>query len=261
MTLVPAVAVIVALQAGTAPRLTPLEVGAIVAVALVLGIGATLVVRRRATAAWLRERAARRLAERRRRDGGVLRAIVDTGAGEVRIRGRVRTLRPVPTPAGDLVAAFRARGIEAPEGDERGRPAVVEAQACGRFLVDDGSGVAVIDDDAFTIEPLDVPIKADLLALRDGDLVEVVGPARREAPPEDAALRLGDGETALVLDGRPDAPVLLVPLPLAASLAPPRSRAFGVPTRPGPHTLEHDALHEVEAGGRADAEAHGPITR
>lgn len=260
MMLVPAVVAIVALQAGTSPRLDALAVGAIVGGALVLGIVVTLVLRRRATAAWLRQRTARRLAERRRVESGVLRAIVDADPGEVRIRGRVRTLRPVPAPGGDLVAAFRARRVEAEPGG-RGRPEVVEVSACGRFVVDDGSGVAVVDDDAFTIEPLDVQVRGDVIAIRDGDLIEVVGPARREVTADDGALRLGDGETALVLDGRPDAPVLLVPLPLAASLAPPRSRAFGVPTRPGPHTLEHDALHEVEAGGRADAEARGPITR
>lgn len=260
MAVVPAGIAVVALQAGPTPRLGALEVGAILAGALIAGVAVTLVVRRRATAIWLRARMARRFAERRRRDGGVLRAIVDAEPGDVRIRGRVRTLRPVPTPAGDLVAAFRARRVDEGSSDG-GAPATIDVSACGRFVVDDGTGVAIVDDDAFTIEPLDVPTRADLIALRDGDLVEVVGPARREAAPDDPALRRADGETVLVLDGRPDMPLLLVPLPLAASLAPPRSRAFGVATRPGPHTLEHDALHEVEAGGRADAEARGPITR
>ena len=76
-------------------------------------------------------------------------------------------------------------------------------------------------------------------------------------PPDVNSMPLGDALTALVFDGRPDRPLLLLPLPLEASMAPPRSRAYGVATRPGPQTMEHDALAEAEAGGRADAEAGG----
>jgi hypothetical protein len=251
----PALVTVLVLQARAPAALSPLGVGAVVAGGVVAGLALVVVLQRRAIAAWARARATRKRAERRRLDAGVLRAIVDAEPGQVRVRGRVRTLRPVPTPAGDLVAAFRGRRIEGAGA----RREVVEVQACGRFLVDDGSGLALVDDDAFAIEPLDVPARGGLIALRDGDLVEVVGPARREPPPEDVARR-GDGETVLMLDGTREAPVLLVALPIAASLAPPRSRAVGAVTRPGPHTLEHDALRQVEAGGRAEAEARGPIT-
>lgn len=257
--LVPTVGVVLVLQARANAVLSPAMLGASIAGAVLASFALTFLVRWRSTEAWLRERAERKRATRHREGGGVLRAIVDAEGDRVRVRGRVRTIRPVPTPRGDLVAAFRARRVE-PGGEPRRRLEVVETAACGRFAVDDGSGVAIVDDDAFALEPLDVAAAAEIVALRDGDLVEVVGPATRTPAPADAPGGPGSDQTALVFDGRPDAPVLLVPLPLEASMAPPRSRAYGAATQPGPQTLEHEAMGQVEAGGRADAEAHGPIT-
>ncbi len=258
--LLPAVGLVIALQATGRAALSPMMLGLTLAGASLASFALTVAIRWRSTDAWLRERTGRARASRRRDEGGVLRAIVDASDGVVRIRGRVRSIRPVPTPGGDLVAAFRARRVEAAAGRGR-REEMVETTAAGRFVVDDGTGLAVVDDDAFALEPLDVGATAEVLALRDGDLVEVIGPARRAPLPQDVHPgNAAEQETALIFDGSPDSLVLLVPLPLEASMAPPRSRAYGVATRPGPQTLEHDALHEAEAGGRAEAEAHGPIT-
>lgn len=260
LVLVPTVGIVIVLQARASAVLSPWTLGASIAGAVLTSFALTFLARWRSTEAWLRERSERSQAERRRERGGVLRAIVDADGGDlVRVRGRVRTIRPVPTPKGELVAAFRARRVET-VGD-RGRLEVVETTACGRLAVDDGSGVAIVDDDAFTLEPLDVATAAEVVALRDGDLVEIVGPATRVPAPADIpGGGPGPEQTALVFDGRPEALVLLVPLPLQASMAPPRSHAYGAATQPGPQTLEHDALGQSEAGGRADAEAHGPIT-
>jgi len=92
----------------------------------------------------------------------------------------------------------------------------VDSCKCGRFLVRDDTGVAVVDDDAFDMWAADgASVRgstADGIWVGDGDEVEVVGPGARE-PIRDATLVEGDyrdGSTAFVFDGRPDDRVYVV---------------------------------------------------
>jgi len=192
----------------------------------------------------------------------------------VRIRGRVRTVRIVRAPDGTMVAAFRmrrrgrSRDAATPQLSPTGQPMqrwIEEVSACGAFLLDDGTGVALVDDDAVDVEALDVaplPSASDgTLALRDGDLAEVLGPATWGSPPPDMVdARLPGDRPLLRFDGRPDARLLVLPLPLTAMLPIARFKAI-LPSRPGsPPTREHEALAEMEARGRAEAETRGGST-
>ena len=189
----------------------------------------------------------------------------------VRIRGRVRTVRIVRAPDGTMVAAFRmrrrgrSRDAGTPQLSPTGQPMqrwIEEVSACGAFLLDDGTGVALVDDDAVDVEALDVaplPSASDgTLALRDGDLAEVLGPATWGSPPTDMVdARLPGDKPLLRFDGRPDARLLVLPLPLTAMLPIARFKSI-LPSRPGsPPTREHEALAEMEAQGRAEAETRG----
>jgi hypothetical protein len=225
---------------------------------------------------WVTDRISRRRVEARHEEAGALQAIADAPDGLVRVRGRVRIVRPVRAPDGTLVAALRmrrlldARHSPAPRPSPTRRPMrrwIEEARACGAFLLDDGSGVALIDDDAFDLEALAVdPLPAardGMLALREGDLAEVIGSARREPAPAELAADPRVGSAPLLcFDGRPDAPLILLPLPLTAVLPVPRAQWFkGKRSSPGGSaTREHEALSELEAAGRAEAEARGRIT-
>jgi hypothetical protein len=225
---------------------------------------------------WFADRMSRQRVEQRCAGAGPLKAIADAPDGTVRIRGRVRGLRMVQAPDGALVAAFRSRRrldireSSPPHPSPKGPPMrrwIEERSGCGAFLVDDGSGVALVDDDAFDIEALDVaplPAGADgMLALREGDLVEVVGSATRGPPPPELAdePRVGSGPL-LRFDGRPDRRLLLLPLPLTAMMPTPQSKWFKSSSRPGgPKTQEHESLSELEAASRGEAEARGRTTR
>lgn len=103
----------------------------------------------------------------------------------VTVRGRVRLLSPARGETGDVAA--RGSGL---------------VGACGRFVVDDGTGLALVDDDAITVwrGPFWAP-RADAIA-RDADEVLVVGPARPPSASERASLgAYRDGGALIVFDG------------------------------------------------------------
>jgi hypothetical protein len=225
---------------------------------------------------WFGDRTSRKRVEQLCEESGQLRAIADTPDGVVRVRGRVRILRPVRAPDGMLVAAYRVRRlVDAREsspppsvaGAERPRRRWIEdGSSCGAFLLDDGSGLALVDDDAFDIEALDVaPIPASgdgMLALAEGDLADVIGPARWGAPPAEFAgsPRLG-GDPVVLFEGRPDERLIILPLPLTAVMPIPRSKWVQPSAPRGPSTREHEALSELEGLARAEAESRGRNTR
>lgn len=229
-------------------------VAVFLASAIILVIVARAVVRAGGFSTWWTTRAGRAEATRRRERAGVIRPIADAKGDEVRVRGRVRAVRPVRTPDGELCAAFRVRGA---------------ATGCGRFTIDDWSGVAVVDASAgeFALEELD-PLERDgapsgQLVLRDGDLVEVVGRARHGAPSADVLRAVpAHQKDVLVFEAKSDLPIVLVPLGVGASMAPPKLHP-GTASTPqhGALTEDHEALGEVEAGGRAEAEEAGRYTR
>jgi hypothetical protein len=223
---------------------------------------------------WFADRLAGRRAARRVEGAGPLRAIVDARDGTEHIRGRVRVIRAVRAPDGTDAAAFHtrtlrsARDAAAPPRSPDGRPMarwIEEGTACGAFLVADGSGLALVDDDAVDLEHLGVePLTAaadGMVALRDGDVVEVSGPAAwGPPPPELVDARLTPSTPLLCFDGRAEARLTLVLLPLTATLPIPRFKSTA-PSAPGsPPTREHEALSEMEAAGRADVESRGRNT-
>lgn len=104
------------------------------------------------------------------------------GASEVALRGRVRA-----------VLGFRADDATAAEG--RGADAVG-----GRFAVEGEDGEAIVDDDRLHLGPF-------TYCVRDGDEVEVRGPARRIE-----ALESGDyrgQKSRWIFDGTPESPVVV----------------------------------------------------
>jgi len=228
-------------------------VAVLLAAAIVVAIVLGAMVRAGGISSWLTMRAGRAEATRRRARAGVLRPIADARGAEVRVRGRVRAVRPVRTPDGELCAAFRVRG---------------GAAGCGRFTIDDWSGVAVVDASAgeFALEALE-PIErhgasSSLLILRDGDLVEVVGRAKHGAPSADVLHSVpAHQDKVLMFEAALESPIVLVPLAVGAAMAPPKLHVGTASTsHHGPHTEDHEALGEVEAGGRAEAEEAGRYT-
>jgi hypothetical protein len=164
-------------------------------------------------------------------------------SGYARIRGRVRVLDPVADPYGRLVGAFVARKVVgvggrvtaaerdeletfdltpiATDGDGMAhvhKGAVTEQSSrCGRFLVSDETGVAVVDDDAFDVWVADdcpAPTGHGFsIAAVDGAIVEIVGPCR-ERPAADDERRTEAGyrerPTVLAFDGQPGDRVLIL---------------------------------------------------
>lgn len=151
------------------------------------------------------------------RDASPLRSIAAHDDGVCRVRGRARVLRPA---VGETeVAAYYRRYLEPLQGGANAR-LVLDAMRCGRFAVVDDTGVAVVDDDALLIWSLVVRLPSDEegeITFRDGQTVEVIGPARWEEPEDTRELRAAvvgyRGEHragALVFHGSPDAPLLVL---------------------------------------------------
>jgi len=145
-------------------------------------------------------RAALRRAAARERIAAVPSAPIAAAAGgRARIRGRVKILRPCEGPT--FSAAFQKE---------------VGEQDCGRFAVVDGSGVAIVDDDVFEIWTKRTtefaPDDAGGVVL-DGAEVEVIGRAAVAEAADVATLgegRYRESPQALVFDGHPDDPVVLI---------------------------------------------------
>jgi hypothetical protein len=155
------------------------------------------------------------------------RPIAEAG-GVCHVRGRARALKPVQGPLGNPVVAFlvrRKKDTIVLVRDRYGTThqvvtevTVEESSGCGVFLIEDETGAALVDDDAFTIAPLatrridwDEPIS---ITVEDGAEVEVIGRAERKpasALPELA--RSGgyrEAPSLLVFDGRPEERVVIL---------------------------------------------------
>ena len=124
----------------------------------------------------------------------------------VRLRGRVRIVRPVLSP-GDArsVGAFWVDG----------------ESSCGRFTLVGPAGVGIVDDDAFEVWGADAAGVPETLGaiVGEGDEVVVVGPGQR-APAGDAGAAVGAGgyrgtAEAIAFDGTAAEPVRIAVLPRA----------------------------------------------
>lgn len=164
------------------------------------------------------------------------RRIGATEDGDVRVRGTVRTLvpsdvpdaapsvairvgrriesqHPLRTPGEWFVAVLESRFDPSRIAALLGRRIVVDSSLGGRFMVSDGTGVAVVDDDAlevFDVRPLHRRLLAPFETIEDGDVVDVLGPARRGMAADACILGGADPDharAALLFDGRPDAKV------------------------------------------------------
>jgi hypothetical protein len=145
---------------------------------------------------------------------------IASSSGRAHVRGRVRMLEPVRAPSGETAAAYLLRVSEGLSGRRRAivGHAVREASGSGTFLVEDDTGAALVDDDAFAVFPLDAagldwnsPLR---LLVQDGDEVEIVGPAARRSSSDCPALAKGktasDATSILVFDGTPAERVLIL---------------------------------------------------
>ncbi len=150
-------------------------------------------------------------------------------SGVCHVRGKVRVLKPVQGPLGNPVVAYfvrRKKDTVIVVRDRYGgttsqivtQVTVEESSGSGVFLIEDETGAALIDDDAFTVAPIstrridwDEPMS---IVVEDGAEVEVIGRAERRpasALPEIA--RSGgyrDAPSLLVFDGKPDERVLIL---------------------------------------------------
>lgn len=201
---------------------------------------------------WLSaRRMTKRVREAWEKAGAVL--PIAQAAGTCTVRGEVRVLSPVSDPFGRKVGAFRARKVVGAggrelvvEGDrslhlqvgaisipvfhEQGGAGmqhvhygstVEESCRCGRFLVEDETGVALVDEDAVDVwVPPEVDGPDDLsfsIAAMEGATVEVMGPgAHRPAREEERAHRRAgyrQAATTFVFDGRPEARVWILVRP------------------------------------------------
>lgn len=136
--------------------------------------------------------------------------------GEVHVQGTLELLEPVAHPDGEEVAAYLLRKREKAQRTD----ATVETQlACGRWLVRDDSGAALVDDDFLAILPPEgtpFPASGNVdVRLRAGDRVRVVGPALRRATPELPQLGhagFRDAPKMLVFDGTATALLVVQPV-------------------------------------------------
>lgn len=161
-------------------------------------------------------RQVRELNKRRRlraRFGSPITPIAAAKDGEAHIRGTVQILEPVMHRQGGEVAAYLFRIRE----DGRRENVAIETQlGCGKFLVRDETGEALVDDDFFAILPEKFPASSNInICIHDGDEIEVVGNASLRALPELPSVgRAGFREAPkiLVFDGGPDALVVIRPV-------------------------------------------------
>lgn len=143
--------------------------------------------------------------------------------GVVRIRGRVQLLQPVTAPdaVGPCAAyVWRTRTTHACGCSQwctaRGWTMTTKRE-CGRFVVFDESGAALVDDDFFEMFMRDgASLPGDDsrgIVLYDGDEVEIIGPAKRAHAQARGVVLQGtfrDNRALLVFDGDPTALVKLV---------------------------------------------------
>lgn len=136
--------------------------------------------------------------------------------GVVRVRGRVQVLQPVTAPNGmGACAAFfwrtrtKQRCTCSPWCVST-TTVLTTRRACGRFVVFDSSGAALVDDDFFELDTrgstLTATDETGGIVLYDGDEVEVIGPAARQSPLARGVViqsTFREAPSLLVFDGRP----------------------------------------------------------
>ncbi|MDI3285249.1 hypothetical protein [Polyangium sp. 15x6] len=155
-------------------------------------------------------------------------APIGSASGVCRVRGRVRVLEPVKGPLGQPVAAFLERRkrqtvglVSAKRGTQVEAVTAVtveEMSAAGVFLVEDESGAALVDDDAFVVAQLggaskdwNEPLS---IVVNDGDEIEVFGPAEWRSgaglPGHASQGGYRDGGNVLAFDGKPTERVVIL---------------------------------------------------
>jgi hypothetical protein len=150
---------------------------------------------------------------------GPVTPIVDVD-GVAHVRGKVIALSTIDGPHGPVVA-LRTRevydDIQLVMGRRGLEPStkrhMIEHAECGRFAVDDGTGVAIVDDDAFILWS-EVGMRLhdeSAITVSEGEEVEVAGVARREDVPNlpPAAANFRERRQTLVLDGTAKQPVII----------------------------------------------------
>lgn len=186
---------------------------------------------------WEAVRVAARLRVRegaRAMDAHPVSSIAEAAGKLVRIRGRVRVLRPVTTAPGDQVAAQLTDEV---------------TRISGRFFVADDTGVAIVDDDA--LELWSSERAGEPVTIREGDTVEVLGRGEwREARELTDGYR--GGKQAFVFNGDAEQPVH-VRLQLADEPAPAPHVRFELMSQ-----AEAD-LQEAEES-QAEAERRAPTS-
>ncbi|MDC3958707.1 hypothetical protein [Polyangium jinanense] len=155
-------------------------------------------------------------------------APIGSASGVCRVRGRVRVLEPVKGPLGQPVAAFLERRkrqtvglVSAKRGTQVEAVTAVtveELSAAGVFLVEDESGTALVDDDAFVVAQLGGTAKdwnePLSIVVNDGDEIEVFGPAEWRSgaglPGHASQGGYRDGGNVLAFDGKPAERVVIL---------------------------------------------------
>lgn len=155
-------------------------------------------------------------------------APIGSASGVCRVRGRVRVLEPVKGPLGQPVAAFLERRkrqavglVSAKRGTQVEAVTAVtveELSAAGVFLVEDESGAALVDDDAFVVAELGGSAKdwnePLSIVVNDGDEIEVFGSAEWRSgaglPGHASQGGYRDGGNVLAFDGKPAERVVIL---------------------------------------------------
>jgi len=133
-------------------------------------------------------REVRELNHRRKARRGLrepLQPIADANATPVHVRGVVEVIEPTRHPNGEDVALYLCRRLERAHNTVE---AIETKLACGKLLVRDETGVALLDDDFFSLLPPrgQHPMarsEFDII-VRAGDTIEVAGQAEKRTMPE-----------------------------------------------------------------------------
>lgn len=169
-------------------------------------------------------RIARRQSRRRKQlkkqlaEAGPLTAIGDARDGLVRVEGRVTVLEPATPAAGrGHIGAFEWRTVADIAAAGVAVRRITTRRGWGRFTIDDGTGVALIDDEFLALRDFKgretEPHEAGGIAVRDGCAITVLGNARRAAVDlpthTDASKGYRQRALPLVFDGSSDAPLVI----------------------------------------------------
>jgi len=168
----------------------------------------------RALAREVRELNHRRKARRALREP--LQRIADASAEPFHVRGIVEVLESVKHPDGEEVAMYLCRRLDVARHTVE---AIETRLACGKLLVRDETGVALLDDDFFFLLPTKghhpmARYKLDII-VRAGDTIEIAGHAERRAMPQLSQADAGGYRTTptvLAFDGSTDHLLSILPV-------------------------------------------------